>query len=579
MKLPLKPSLCNTSKIRPLSRTSSGSGSRSNSGSWKNVRFAPQLTTVKSFYSGDEPISISNENSPRLVSVADTVLLDDRDDDGFSVNNNFNYKYYNGDEAFQLDYDSDNESTFEGYYKNLDEKYLGNFHFSLGNTRDNSNANGEGDSAELFADGADEPFEVRDWQLMSSPVQSQFKSEMPFEQLLNGQNIKLYSLKSENDGQAFKLVGLILVNNIQFEKNIEVKFTFNNWENICYQVAYFNRSLNAKFDEFKFTIDLTSFKSLLKLQKILYTKDPVTHCPINIEMCCRYDVNNETYYDNNNYNNYCIPIQATTEVCRLYDASDSSDDTLQGEETMGYNDTDNNASHRTSNFYSDFLISTTMTHRVREASHSRQFSDTTDYYNTSPLKHLYHEDTSLIKPKKLNEVVTEGGEYFGTNLDDAIYADDSINQEEASYYSSSSSADSIDSPSLLNSNSLTSSLSSSLSDMAPLNEYTYLTFGGGSVYSMNTFHDASGDLDGQSVQSDSTEINNNNNTTNSNNNSVETITVKKPTPPAPTLLLPKKERDYQLNNSRFNNSRAYDKFFHTVGNEDETVPENHSMTF
>lgn len=55
----------------------------------------------------------------------------------------------------------------------------------------------------------------------------------------------------------------------------------------------------------------------------------------------------------------------------------------------------------------DFLLSTTVSHKnpqPSQQSHGRKFSDDTDYYNTSPLKHLFHNDTTLAKPSRINEV-------------------------------------------------------------------------------------------------------------------------------------------------------------------------------
>ena len=120
---------------------------------------------------------------------------------------------------------------------------------------------------------------------------------------LNGQNVKLHSLTQLGDDSS-KITGLVYVKNLSFEKYLEIKFTFNSWRDIHYVTANFNRTINSNVDEFKFTIDLNSLKYILLIKRIITMEKNTSSCPLNIELCCRHEVNNETYYDNNNGKNY-----------------------------------------------------------------------------------------------------------------------------------------------------------------------------------------------------------------------------------------------------------------------------------
>lgn len=408
----------------------------SSSSSQKNVRFAAELTTVKKFDSSLEPMSISNENSPRFFPLSDEdmqysianpeTLYDNEGDccateDGFWFNESsllpslqrlndvrrlrkFNKKKDVSVSKFQLDYDSDSgidddddEYEDEGFDHDL-RSVVGK-----GYSRDSPNG---------------ELLEVIDWRLVGTNV-SPFKRVLnPFvlinqdendsyeHQLfgyLQGLNIRLHSLK-QSKSEFGKMVGLIYVKNLNFEKFIEIKLTFNSWKSIHYVTAHFSRSVTKRIDEFKFVIDLNSLKYPLQVQSLIYAKSNsvTTLCPLTVDLCCRYDVNGETFYDNNNYENYQVKLIATTR--NIAEPVRPQVKETPPTPVVG----DHQSPRRESSFSRDFLVSTTLSHipiSMSNTSESRKFSDDTDYYNTSPLKHLYHNDTSLIRPVRLNEVL------------------------------------------------------------------------------------------------------------------------------------------------------------------------------
>lgn len=110
------------------------------------------------------------------------------------------------------------------------------------------------------------------------------------------------------------LAGAVLVQNIAYEKLVQVKFTFNHWRDIHYVTAAYKESLNSQIDEFEFRIDLHSYKYLLYDRGILVPGRQPSECPLTMEFCCRYDVGGATYYDNNHYMDYTVHLQLLAEM-------------------------------------------------------------------------------------------------------------------------------------------------------------------------------------------------------------------------------------------------------------------------
>lgn len=385
----------------------------------KNVRFAIELTTVKRFDKNAEPSSISNENSPTLSPVdnnpaADDIQLFNNEDCWFNdsslvtnlLKNEKKFRYMNSlNNMFKLDiYDSEDEDDIEEHIN--DQTGYGYTYDSL-STRRKSSENKSVDSS-ATSSIASQATNICDWKLHCTdlvpfkPAPPLFTKTLSSSDLqcqltkyLNGQNVKLHSLTQSEDDSS-KITGLVYVNNLSFEKYLEIKFTFNSWRDIHYVTANFNRTVNSNVDEFKFTIDLNSLKYILLIKRIITMENNTSSCPLNIELCCRYDVNNETYYDNNNGKNYHLFITTfkkgteTREKEKVPVVVEPSSQT--------------NAAVSSKNIKSRFVSSNPTLSRFLPQ--SRKFSEDTDYYNTSPLKHLYHNDTTTwVKPKRLNVVL------------------------------------------------------------------------------------------------------------------------------------------------------------------------------
>ncbi|CCE63742.1 hypothetical protein TPHA_0F02620 [Tetrapisispora phaffii CBS 4417] len=495
--------------------------SSSNSCSFKSVRFAPELTTVKSFDCNLEPSSISNESSPNLYALDDhsqvsnfinpnsqlllknnntpttnnNILIGSKSNNDTvwfsqlniinSLQNNITTRNSNNNllTDFGLDYDSDtslddiylNSSLING---NISDPTLRQFEINNDNDSkfpffENNDDSDEGDSeldhlinnSYLFSkdlffksnknytfspkpmnqnqniDDAINDFidctslhravTTKNWKLLKSNVssfehtpeivQSNSILEKKLFEYLDHSNIRLNSIDQVSD----IIIGSIFVNNLNFEKHIEVKFTFNDWKDIHYVTAQYNKSITKSIDQFEFKIDLDSFKHILQFKGLIYNNKDTrfSNCEFNIDLCCRYLVNNETYYDNNNYENYQIYLSLETENLLYSDKLDDTrqepvidnsthslirNDKLKPEQCNNYENNKTKIQKFNNSFLDDFITTTTLTHNSnpsKTANISRKFSVNTDYYNTSPLKHLYHNDTTLIKPRSVNSVV------------------------------------------------------------------------------------------------------------------------------------------------------------------------------
>ncbi|KAM3161102.1 CBM21 domain-containing protein [Lachancea thermotolerans] len=478
----LRPSL----KARP-SHGHTFSGASGSSGSLKNVRFAHQLTTVKRFDTRSEPMSISTENSPRpspRLAPFKTFSLGAGDDEedceesgsdddqfwfgtalsrtklplddiqkgpkvGTAALNLFDSALYS-----ESDCDSISDCEIDLSYSEPSGvpalKRTAALPAAIGKGTTTSESQAAVSSLSFGRGGAPAPsqprFAVTRWHLASSdiePLVTRRAIDLQSHILahLQGHNIKLNRISACLDTK--KIQGLIYVTNLNFEKALEIKFTFNNWKDIHYVSAYHHRSVTDAIDEFKFTIHLSGLSFFMQSKKLLFC-DPnmyETCCPLSMELCCRYDVNGETYYDNNNYNNYHVNLQAFTkpivrrDSCSVPNLPSLESELLPRQTSSSCTLTSENAQKeprapQTKSFGNDFLVTTTMSHKKPKPSKTisgRQFSDDTDYFNTSPLKHLFHNDTTLVKPSRINEVTFDATPtspmhfLFGEDLSDKHY--------------------------------------------------------------------------------------------------------------------------------------------------------------
>lgn len=345
----------------------SSSPSTTSSTSGKIVRFAPQLTQVRRFDLNSEPMSISTETSPCLTPIDDLSQSYMTSSYWFGTNmTKLKLDSYNKPfSKFSLFYDGETDSETD------DEKEID---FSIkGYLKSNT-------SNDVLLTPS---FNIRSWRLISTnslPFSGfkLFSQNLSLDLLsfLQGQNIRLNKI----DLMGNKLIGKIFVTNLNYEKFLEIKFTFNNWQDIHYVDALFSKTITNEIDEFEFIIDLSTLKFFMVYKKLIYCNSmgKETKCNLRMDLCCKYDVNGETYYDNNNYENYQINLKVTTQPLKL-------------------------THQRSASLPSNFNLPMIENDDKRPSLGSRTFSDDTDYYNTSPLKHLYHNNSDFFKSFMLDK--------------------------------------------------------------------------------------------------------------------------------------------------------------------------------
>ena len=99
-----------------------------------------------------------------------------------------------------------------------------------------------------------------------------------------------YVLKT--DGKTF-LYGLVNVKNLAFEKKIVVKLTLNNWKT---SVVFGGQSIISYV---KSIDSIDQFKFKISLDDLIYGSNNV-----DLQLCIKYEVNGNEYWDNNFGNNY-----------------------------------------------------------------------------------------------------------------------------------------------------------------------------------------------------------------------------------------------------------------------------------
>lgn len=293
LKSSLKLSRCNSLSSDLSSSDSLNSLNSLNSS--KFVRFAPQLTTVKNFYINDKPISISNETSPILSDILSSNSYLQEDNKNYTHTNTLLYDIDDGldDDILHLSQDND-------------DVYIDSMHASI----------------------------------HSSNFVPNNSSHM----------LNLTQLYQSDDNED-KIHGTVQCNNIAFQKNIQCKFTFNDWHNIHYVNAAYSHSPSQHTDIFKFTLDLDNWKFFWQYHKLIHNNNNT----VTLQFVVMFDTpGHPTFYDNNNNNNYTVTLQL-----------------LKGTAIEPVVET-------------------------RAPPQPRTFSLATDYYNESPLKHMFHNDTHWL---------------------------------------------------------------------------------------------------------------------------------------------------------------------------------------
>lgn len=370
-----------SNSFSPLEDSTSASSSTSSSSSGKSVRFAAHLYTVKKFNTKLAPISISEKAASNLTrnlhnnAIPLTFPFIGGEDHRYSLD----ILDYSDLEYDNKDVEYDNESDVEDNAMLMHDRSM----FI---------------EKEILCFGEEETFDMADWKLVSNnlnPFKSDYKVDVTgledkIFKYLNGQNIKVHSLElsdpvsyedicSNNFGNC-QIWGLIFVNNLNFEKKIEIKFTLNNWADIHYINAHYNKSVTPHVDEFKFIIDISALKLNLISKNLIYANffERKTTCLLNLQFCCRYDVNGfeyRSFYDNNDYKNYEITISLSAINLNRAVSNSSIFNSNLGPSKMRASNAEVTMSKNNENSKKPL----------------RKFIKDTDYYNDSPLKHKFYQ--------------------------------------------------------------------------------------------------------------------------------------------------------------------------------------------
>jgi len=300
--------------------------------STKTVRFSSNLEKVKTFNEYAKPSSISLENSP---------------DQSPPFTNNFS----NGHAYFDLKQEDFSLPWFDQVISSDEESEEDEENFYKYSPRSNS-CNSE-----------------TKWKLKSMNFDL-FRQSDP------SSYVKLISLNTCKES----IVGVIQVLNLSFEKNVEVKFTVDNWKSIYIVNASYEYSINSNIDQFKFEINLNN--SLM----INFKKSK--NQPINIELCIKYSSLNSTFYDNNDSSNFKFQLvsnktrsNSSTSLNpkpRRYSQAHRLSDNLLINSSNSYID---------DNFSTSISSSPSIDYSTNENyTTSRYFPDDTDYFNTKVFK-------------------------------------------------------------------------------------------------------------------------------------------------------------------------------------------------
>lgn len=220
----------------------------------KTVRFSTILTKVKTFDEHAKPSSISLDNTPEYSPMQD---------DDFCNNDYFGLS--SAPKAF-----FDLRST-------------------LSDESDESDEEKDYFSFKPASSHAKWSIKCLNFNLLS------FSSNSPIES-----KVKLNSLCISKNSS---LVGTVDVENIAFEKFVEIKFTTDNWKSIFLVTGTYDRSITTRIDRFKFEINLNQFLLLGGDSKKQNSKKGQK--VVEIGLCVRYTAaNTNSYYDNNNSENF-----------------------------------------------------------------------------------------------------------------------------------------------------------------------------------------------------------------------------------------------------------------------------------
>lgn len=103
----------------------------------------------------------------------------------------------------------------------------------------------------------------------------------------------IYLLTLLLSADSTSLNGMLMAKNIAFEKAISIKLTFDGWQSklIINNVSYVRSFAAINYDQFRFSIPLQNLASV-----------------VNVEFVIKYEVANQTFWDNNLQRNYKLKL-------------------------------------------------------------------------------------------------------------------------------------------------------------------------------------------------------------------------------------------------------------------------------
>ncbi|TID22520.1 hypothetical protein CANINC_003295 [Pichia inconspicua] len=122
-----------------------------------------------------------------------------------------------------------------------------------------------------------------------------------FARLASNRDVILESIKLNSTGNA--LIGFVYANNIAFEKNIIVRLTTDHWKSFKEfdNANYISSNHIFKYSDAHSNV-YDKFSFIIKLDDLTFDDS------LDVEFCIQYNTNNQTFWDNNNGNNYKVSL-------------------------------------------------------------------------------------------------------------------------------------------------------------------------------------------------------------------------------------------------------------------------------
>ncbi|KAL6451463.1 GAC1 Serine/threonine-protein phosphatase 1 regulatory subunit GAC1 [Candida maltosa Xu316] len=238
----------------------------------KSVRFASRLINVKMFDGCDSPMTVSSTNSPCHSPPSFDFEPDFLDEDDVYT---FIRKPKTNSTGFDWNWDKSSSSSSDD---EEDEDAYWSTPKQFNSYRKFTTSSSTSTITTTMS---------KEYRLTSHNIPKLFNTKDSIVWLPSA-----YVLKTDS-GKTF-LFGLVNVKNLSFEKNIFIKLTLNNWKtSIVFggqSIISFVKSVDSNTDQFKFKI---------ALDDLVYDSTKV-----DLQLCIKYEVGGQEYWDNNFGNNY-----------------------------------------------------------------------------------------------------------------------------------------------------------------------------------------------------------------------------------------------------------------------------------